>query len=165
MKSILAKTGCIVIAFFVSIVLPIMFVVWGIRTGKQIIYDHTEITRVVIIDDGYGGTPDPEVISLTPQGWVDFLLFYPSNGSTEIPSLDFENDHVFKFRTVDPSVVFSSDEAEHFVMERHLVDEIATSLPEKGYSGAIKGPRMLLSYIQVEDGISFQLSSADKSVT
>lgn len=116
--------------------------------------ENTTITRVVnIYKDGEGGA---QTLSLTPQGWLDFMRTYPGAGST-ISNIDFED--MFTFTKIDS---WYSEEVQEFLeMEK---TEFWIWTPVAGYDGNLHGGDFVMYYNEYRDGIRLLFHNGEDDV-
>lgn len=108
------------------------------------------ITRVVkIYDDGEGSR---NTLSLTPQGWVEFMREYPGYGSC-FSNIDFED--LFTFTEVE--IEYPEEVVDFF--EKEKTSFAVWSTPE-GYE-SLHGGDFIMCYHEYRDGIEILFSNQE----
>lgn len=101
------------------------------------------ITRVVNIrSNGEGGS---QIISLTPQGWLDFMRTYPGKGCV-FSNFDFED--LFNFTEIDPQY---PDEVKEFLEKEKT--SFTSWTPNDRYDGCLYGGDFIMDYFEQDPGI------------
>ena len=112
------------------------------------------VTRVIRISDGDGFTE--ETLSLTPQGWLDFIRTYDVPNAT-ISNLDFEE--MFDFI---PLQFEWEEEVKEFLKRDKTTFAVWT--PEEGYDESLYCTDFVLSYKEYRDGIKLLFQNQEDDI-
>lgn len=112
------------------------------------------VTRVVHISDGEG--VKEETLSLTPQGWLDFIRTYDVPSAT-ISNLDFEE--MFDFI---PLQFEWEEEVKEFLERDKKV--FAVWNPEEGYDGSLYCDNFVAFFDEYRDGIKLLLKNPEDNI-
>ena len=111
----------------------------------------TTITRVVSICED--GECRLETMSLTPQGWVDYMRTYPVSGSM-ISNLELEE--LFTFTKLDSC--WYTDEVKKF-LNTEKTHFISYDLLSSEYDGSLYSEDFVMFYLEYRDGIKLLFSN------